>query len=101
PAGGPLTGSHLVQSGFDVVGTGVEGRMRLPHLILVRSLTVVTFGWAGSVAGWWSRSVSTPQPSSDSYSSASPNAVCPISWSAISTASVACENTATPPPEPP
>ena len=93
--------SHCVQSGLAIVGSAVAASTRCRHLSVARSLTVVTLGSIGSGPGWWSRSVSMPQPTKDWYSSASPKAEWPISWRAISTAPGAREKTPTCPPEPP
>ena len=45
-------GSQNAQLALVVVGIGVAARMRLAHLIVVRLLLMVTFGWLGSDPGW-------------------------------------------------
>ena len=50
--------------------------------MVARLVLIVTFGSAGSMAGWWLRPVSAPQPAQYAYSSARPKAVWPISCSA-------------------
>ena len=81
-----------------VVGRASVGDVSVAfHLIVLRSVLVVTFGWAGSPPEKWSCPLSPETQVRQSYSSANPKARWPISCRAISAELGAVENLATRP----
>src|SRR4051794_3898635 len=97
-ATGLACGSSREQSALAVVGMGVAGWTRCRHLLVARVGSAVMLGWTGSPPWYVSGAALL---SLVAYSSASWNAVCPISCRAISAAGGSEEQTATGPPEPP